>query len=134
MHDCTMPAHSSYSETLPATAVASPPASRMFLIVISREPGSGCVPSWTVRAVAMTFAPSAAKHSAIAAPMPRLAPVTIATLPSNLPMSFSSRLVGCCDLVLMSMIAKDFTNKIRVPADRIGAWNASSLLERPSPG
>jgi len=38
-------------------------------------------PSLSVRAEAATFAPSIASRTAIASPMPRLAPVTSATLP-----------------------------------------------------
>ena len=47
-------------------------------------PESRLSPSSAVRAVATTRAPSCASRAAIAAPMPRLAPVTMATL------SFSS--------------------------------------------
>src|SRR5262249_39252241 len=54
-----------------------------------REPSNMWSPSFSVRAATTTFAPSAAKSSAIAWPMPRLAPVTIATLPSSLPISSS---------------------------------------------
>jgi hypothetical protein len=41
-----------------------------------------------------TEAPSSAKRVAIASPMPRAAPVTIATLPASLGMGFSSRVSG----------------------------------------
>jgi hypothetical protein len=39
-----------------------------------------------VRAAQTTFAPSRANNSAIVRPIPRLAPVMIATFPSNFPM------------------------------------------------
>jgi len=52
-----------------ATVSASEPA--------SRAPGSAC----SVRATSATAAPSAASRVAMATPMPRLAPVTRATLP-----------------------------------------------------
>src|SRR6266853_3657927 len=61
----------------------------MSAMVFSREPSRGCVPSCTVRAEQMTFPPSAANTLAISAPMPRLAPVTMMTFPSSLPMHAS---------------------------------------------
>ena len=44
-----------------------------------------------VRAATATAAPSAANRRAISAPMPRLAPVTMATLPSRMPMAVTPR-------------------------------------------
>jgi hypothetical protein len=45
------------------------------------------VPASAVRAATTTAAPAWPKRRAISAPMPRLAPVTMATLPSKIPMS-----------------------------------------------
>src|SRR5215469_981419 len=79
--------HSASEETSQVTAVASPPAFLMPLTVVSSEPVSIlCSPSCRVRAVQMTRAPSFAKSSAIACPIPRLAPVTAATFLSSLPL------------------------------------------------
>src|SRR5674476_1119262 len=63
------------SSALPATAIAwsGPP---------SAVTASSSVPC--LRAVMQTFAPSATSRSAMPRPMPRLAPVTTATLSSNL--------------------------------------------------
>src|SRR3972149_1534619 len=65
---------------------------------------SACPPSCSIRLSTLgltvswisqhkTFAPSRAKRRAVARPMPLLAPVTIATLPGNLPSPFPSP--GC---------------------------------------
>src|SRR3972149_6046754 len=65
---------------------------------------SACPPSCSIRLSTLgftvswisqhtTFAPSRAKRRAVARPMPLLAPVTIATLPCNLPSPFPSP--GC---------------------------------------
>ncbi len=43
------------------------------------------MPASVVRAATATAAPARPKRRAISAPMPRLAPVTIATLPSKTP-------------------------------------------------
>jgi hypothetical protein len=50
------------------------------------EPGSRASDSASVRADTATAAPSAANLRAMAAPMPRLAPVTMATRPSSAPL------------------------------------------------
>src|SRR3989338_6432221 len=65
---------------------------------------SACPPSCSIRLSTLgltvswisqhtTFPPSCAKRRAVARPMPLLAPVTIATLPGNLPSPFPSP--GC---------------------------------------
>ncbi len=64
-----------------ATAVASAPAALITATVLPSEPFSGWSPSFRVRATHTTLAPSPANSAAMAWPMPRLAPVTIATLP-----------------------------------------------------
>ena len=82
------------------TATAVPPASRMRATVSPMDPASGCDPASTVRAETATRAPSAANNSAVTAPIPRLAPVTRAVLPSNTPISaLSVRLRRCGRLV-----------------------------------
>ena len=58
----------------------------MAATVLSSEPSSGWSPSFSVRATQTTLAPSPANSSAMA-PMPRLAPVTIATRPVILAMA-----------------------------------------------
>src|SRR3984957_15615503 len=74
-------------ETSAVHAVASPPAALMLATVRAREPSSiRCSPSFMVRAAHTTRAPSEAHNSETICPMPRLAPVTIATLPVSLPM------------------------------------------------
>ena len=57
----------------------------MCAMVSVSVPESRLSPSSAVRAVATTRAPSCASLAAIAAPMPRLAPVTMATLPFSGP-------------------------------------------------
>src|SRR5580658_4340235 len=54
-------------------------------MVSVRVPESRLSPSSAVRAVATTLAPSCASRAAMAAPMPRLAPVTTATLSFRTP-------------------------------------------------
>src|SRR3954465_1511322 len=56
-------------------------------------PGKRGWVAWVVRAVTATAAPAAAKRCAMAAPIPRLAPVTMATFPvrSDVEMPASSR-------------------------------------------
>src|SRR3989338_425631 len=72
--------------------------------VTSMREKSACPPSCSIRLSTLgftvswisqhtTFAPSRAKRRAVARPMPLLAPVTIATLPGNLPSPFPSP--GC---------------------------------------
>src|SRR6266540_281217 len=58
-------------------------------MVFSSDPSKGCVPSFTVPAEQMTLPPSAANTLAISAPIPLLAPVTMTTFPSSLPMHAS---------------------------------------------
>src|SRR5262249_50316547 len=65
--------------------VASPPALRMRAMVSFSVPGRLLSPASAVRAVQTTLAPSIARRTEIASPMPRLAPVTSATRPFNLP-------------------------------------------------
>src|SRR3954464_2179976 len=67
-------------------ATARPPSASILETVSSSEPTVPS-PGRSVRAMAATAAPSAAKRMAMALPIPRLAPVTIATRPSHaLPM------------------------------------------------
>src|SRR5688500_12389407 len=91
------PAPCSYA--IASTSASTPPPSA----TESRLPAPPCAASRSpiacapasVVAVPTTFAPSAASSSAIAAPMPRLAPVTSATSPSSsLPMMCVPRLEG----------------------------------------
>ncbi len=82
----TSRSRSAGSARLAATATADPPAERICSTVSPIVPGNGDVPGSVVRAATATAAPSAANLRAISAPMPRLAPVTIATLPSSTPM------------------------------------------------
>src|ERR1700722_3058203 len=75
------------------TARARPPASRIAVMVSANVPGygDGDVRS-SVRAATTTEAPSRAKRSAMAAPIPRRAPVWIAPLPAMRPVG-SRRLI-----------------------------------------
>ena len=66
-------------------ATAVPPAARICSAVSPIVPGNGDMPAPVVRAATATAAPAAPKRRAISAPMPRLAPVTMATLPSRMP-------------------------------------------------
>src|SRR4051794_38567820 len=59
----------------------------MVRTVAAMLPGNGWSPSSTVRADTATRAPSAAKRSAMAAPIPRDAPVTSTTLASRVGVS-----------------------------------------------
>src|SRR5271163_661285 len=80
-------------ETSAVQAVASPPLALMFATVRASDPSSIlCSPSFMVRAAHTTLAPSEANSSEIICPMPRLAPVTIATLPVSLPITRFLRL------------------------------------------
>jgi len=77
-----MPARSAGSARFATIGNARPPLASMAATVsasepASRAPGSAC----SVRATSATAAPSAASRVAMATPMPRLAPVTRATLP-----------------------------------------------------
>ena len=72
-------------------AAAVPPAARICSTVSAMVPGNGDVPVSVVRAATATAAPSRANRRAISAPMPRLAPVTMATLPSRMPMVITPR-------------------------------------------
>ena len=64
-----------------AMATACPPFLVTACTVSSRLPSNWLVPGSIVLAVTATVAPSAAKRSAIAIPIPRLAPVTRAVRP-----------------------------------------------------
>ena len=77
---------SSGSDRSARIATAVPPAARICSAVSPIVPGNGDVPAPVVRAATATAAPAAPKRRAISAPMPRLAPVTMATLPSRMPM------------------------------------------------
>src|SRR3954451_12717799 len=65
------------------TAIARPPASVMRRTVSSTVPGSGRGVASVARAAHATATPSAARATAVAAPTPRLAPVTMATFPES---------------------------------------------------
>ena len=80
----TSRSQASYSERSPAMAVISPPAARISSTVVLREPARGWVPSSRVRAVMTILAPSATNIVAMSLPMPRLAPVMMATLLSRM--------------------------------------------------
>src|SRR6201996_135000 len=67
-------------------ATAVPPPARMSCTVSPMVPSNGEVPASVVRADTATAAPAAPNRRAISAPIPRLAPVTMATLPSRMPM------------------------------------------------
>ena len=67
-------------------ATAVPSAARICSTVSAIVPANGDVPGSVVRAATATAAPSRPNRRAISAPMPRLAPVTMATLPSRMPM------------------------------------------------
>src|SRR5215469_18642289 len=117
--------HSASEETSQVTAVASPPAFLMPLTVVSREPVSIlCSPSCRVRAVQMTRAPSFAKSSAIACPIPRLAPVTTATFLSSLPI--------CEMLPLCFHKISDVSIRIArpsgIPAGAFFSWHRHTLV------
>src|SRR5205823_1493867 len=64
-------------------ATARPPSASMAATVSWIVPGSRSSNTASVRAATATAAPSRAKVRAIASPMPRLAPVTIATRPAS---------------------------------------------------
>jgi hypothetical protein len=68
---------------LVGTAIASPPASAILRTVSSIVPGMGTGATSVARAAHATLHPRWASISAVAAPTPRLAPVTIATFPSR---------------------------------------------------
>jgi hypothetical protein len=68
---------------LVGTASAVPPASVMRRTVSSIVPGIGTGAASVARAAHTTLQPRSAISSAVAAPTPRLAPVTIATFPSR---------------------------------------------------
>ena len=65
------------------TAKASPPASITVATVSSMVPGSGLGDSLVDRAAHATLAPLAAAATAMAAPTPRLDPVTSTTFPAR---------------------------------------------------
>src|SRR5215469_16147115 len=66
-------------------ATAVPPAAWICCAVSAMVPSNCETPGSAVLAATATAAPSAANRLAISAPIPRLAPVTIATLPSSSP-------------------------------------------------
>ncbi len=74
-------------------ATAWPPASLISATVWSIVPGIAVGAPDVLRAVTATAAPAAPNRRAISAPIPRLAPVTRATLPSStpIPAPFSPR-------------------------------------------
>src|SRR5438445_1781551 len=73
----TSPLTSALEETSARTERASPPSCLI-------ESTTACASRSLPTQLTVTFAPSEAKRSAIAFPIPRDAPVTIATLPSSL--------------------------------------------------
>ena len=77
------PRSKSTSARSATTGMAAPPADRIESTVSSNEPSYTPSPGLSVRAVTATRAPSAARRWAMARPIPRLAPVTIATRPSH---------------------------------------------------
>src|ERR1700683_5595793 len=79
-----------------AMAKAGPPAARIWSAVSPMVPANGESPGSVVRAATVTAAPSAANRLAISAPMPRLAPVTIAIFPSSRPTA-GSLWIGTAD-------------------------------------
>src|SRR5688572_25560259 len=92
------PASEARSKRSAGSASARTPVASISATVVARLPGSGFVfearsveecsrssPSFTVRAVTATSKPARARWSAHAFPMPRLAPVTNATLPMSRP-------------------------------------------------
>src|ERR1043165_6426492 len=76
----TKPSDKPDSETVPLIAMASPPAARISAATAS--PGAAS------RSLTTTLAPSLASFSAMARPMPRPEPVTSATFPFSLDISF----------------------------------------------
>ncbi len=66
-------------------AAAVPPSALICSTVSLIVPARVELPGSTVRAATATAAPSAANRRAISAPIPRLAPVTMATRPSSMP-------------------------------------------------
>ena len=76
------------------TPIAVPPPAVMAATVSGTVPASGEAPSDMVRAATATAAPAAANRWAISAPMPRLPPVTMATLPSSCPTMDSQHRYG----------------------------------------
>src|SRR2546427_12361280 len=79
------------SVTSPTTAMALPPAFRMEATVSSAGVGS--------ISLTTTEAPSAPSFFAVAAPIPRPEPVTIATLPSIIPITLIDLLFANSDEV-----------------------------------
>src|SRR5690242_14204763 len=79
------------------TPIAVPPAALMAATVSGTVPANCEDPSDMVRAATATAAPASANRCAIWAPMPRLPPVTMATLPSSCPTVDSSTSVRMND-------------------------------------
>ena len=65
------------------TARPRRPVERIRSTVSSSVPGVACGASWVDRAATATSQPASASATAVAAPTPRLPPVTSATLPSR---------------------------------------------------
>src|SRR5580692_9809357 len=80
----TIFARSRSSDRSAATATASPPAASISLTVCPMVPGRSPPDASTVRAVTTSRAPRRASAMAACLPIPRLEPVTIATLPARL--------------------------------------------------
>src|SRR5687768_4214703 len=82
----------------------------MRLTVCFSVPGRVLWPSSAVRAVQTTFAPSIARRVEIASPMPRLAPVTSATLPLSLPLglTFASAMMVLPDRKRFQLLGAHF--------------------------
>src|ERR1700722_9196503 len=81
----TTPSAPSRSATLFGLATATPPAARISATTSSAGPLDAPVPSTSMpRSFTTTLAPREARSWAWARPIPRPAPVTTATLPSNL--------------------------------------------------
>ena len=76
-----MAAASAALETSVRKNDASPPSPRMRSAVAS--------PSSALMSLTSTWAPAAANTRAVASPMPIAAPVTIATLPSSIPVAIA---------------------------------------------
>ena len=79
----TAPVMLSASRRLSTTGRAVPPSARISSVTEWIVPGSRLSVTCSVRAATATFAPARARYFATSAPIPRLAPATIATFPSS---------------------------------------------------